>query len=185
VLVGAGTARADDPLLTARLPGGGGRDPLRVVLDSRLRLPRTLRLFHPRSPAPTLVAHVSEREPRLPPGVEALRCRSRGGRVDLGDLLARLGARGVVHLLVEGGAAVHQAFLEERLVDELVVHVAPKVLGGGLPWLDGAGPARMADALQLAELDVRRAGDDLVLRGLPRWPARSGRSRTRARGSRA
>jgi diaminohydroxyphosphoribosylaminopyrimidine deaminase/5-amino-6-(5-phosphoribosylamino)uracil reductase len=165
VLVGAGTARADDPLLTTRLEGGGGRDPLRVVLDSRLRLPRTLRLFRPRSPAATVVAHVSDRAPRLGPGVEALRCRASRGRVDLADLLDRLGRRGVAHLLVEGGAEVHRAFLAARLVDEVVVYVAPKVLGGGVDWLGGPGPARMADALPLDDVEVRRVGDDVAVRG--------------------
>jgi diaminohydroxyphosphoribosylaminopyrimidine deaminase/5-amino-6-(5-phosphoribosylamino)uracil reductase len=167
VLVGAGTARADDPLLTTRLPEGGGRDPIRVVLDSRLRLPRTLRLFHPASEAPTLVAHVQPREPRFGPGVEGLRCRAKAGRVDVADLLARLGARGVTHLLVEGGAAVHASFLAAGLADEVVLFLAPKLLGGGLPWLAGEGPERMADAIPLAGVEVGRAGDDLVVRGVP------------------
>ena len=190
VLVGAGTARADDPLLTTRIPRG--RDPVRVVLDSQLSLPRTLRLFHPDSPAPTLVAHVTGREPRFGPGVEALRCRARGGQVALPDLLARLARRGIVHLLVEGGAEVHRSFLEEGLVDELVVHVAPKLLGGGVAWLDGLGFARsgrMADALALHGVEVRHLGEDLELRGYPgfRGPARAVRSpsRTKARTRRA
>jgi diaminohydroxyphosphoribosylaminopyrimidine deaminase/5-amino-6-(5-phosphoribosylamino)uracil reductase len=165
VLVGAGTARADDPLLTARLPGGGGRDPVRVVLDTRLRLPRTLRLFHPRSAAPTLVATTSARAPRFGPGVETLRCAERGGRVDLADLLGKLGERGVTHLLVEGGAAVHTAFLSAGLVDRLALFLAPKILGGGLPWVDGPGPSRMADALSLEGVEIRRVGDDVVLTG--------------------
>jgi diaminohydroxyphosphoribosylaminopyrimidine deaminase/5-amino-6-(5-phosphoribosylamino)uracil reductase len=177
VLVGAGTARADDPRLTARLPGGGGRDPLRIVLDSRLRLPRTLRLFHARSAAATVVAHVTGREPRLGPRVEALRCRAAGGRVDLADLLDRLGARGVAHLLVEGGAAVHQAFLDARLADEVLVYVAPKILGGGVDWLGGAGPARMADALALEDVEVRRVGDDVAVRGRMRAQRRTRRAR--------
>jgi diaminohydroxyphosphoribosylaminopyrimidine deaminase/5-amino-6-(5-phosphoribosylamino)uracil reductase len=169
VVVGAGTALADDPLLTTRLPGGGGRDPVRVVLDSRLRLPRRLHLFHPESAAPTLVAHVTEREPRLGAGVEPLRCRAgRDGRVDLADLLARLRARGVAHVLVEGGGEVHRAFLAAGLADEVLLFVAPKILGGGVPWLSGEGPARMADALRLENVEVRAVGEDLVVRGVPR-----------------
>ena len=165
VLVGAGTARADDPRLTARLPEGRGRDPIRVVLDSRLRLPPRLRLFRQRSPAPTLVAHVSGR-PRPRPGVEYLRCRGRSGRVDLGDLLARLAARGVVSLLVEGGAEVHASFLRERLADRVVLFVAPAVVGGdGLGWSGALGVRRMAEALRLLEVEVGRAGEDLVVSG--------------------
>jgi len=163
VLVGAGTARADDPRLTARLPGG--RDPLRVVLDSRLRLPSSLRLFRQRSGAPTLVAHVSGR-PRPRPGVEYLRCRGRGGRVSLPDLLGRLASRGVVDLLVEGGAEVHAAFLRQGLADRVELFLAPSIVGGdGVPWSGALGVRRMADALRLVDVEVRRAGEDLVVSG--------------------
>ncbi len=174
VLIGAGTARVDDPRLTARLPGGGGRDPLRVVLDSRLRLPASLRMFTLASPAPALVATIAplgEGQPGGGKGVEIVRCRARGGRVDLEDLLHHLAARGVAHLLVEGGAEVHAAFLAARLVDRVLLHVAPKILGGGKDWLGGAGPPRMADALPLRGLTVRRLGEDLILSGEPAWPA--------------
>jgi diaminohydroxyphosphoribosylaminopyrimidine deaminase / 5-amino-6-(5-phosphoribosylamino)uracil reductase len=168
VLVGAGTARQDDPLLNTRLPGGRGRDPVRVVLDSRLRLPPTLRMFTVASEAPALVATVAAGGGgRFGPGVTVLRCGAREGRVDLDDLLARLGALGLTHLLVEGGAEVHAAFLEARLVDRVIVHLAPKLLGGGKAWLDGVGPARMADALALTGISVRRLGDDLAIEGRP------------------
>lgn len=168
VLVGAGTARADDPRLTARLPGGRGRDPLRVVLDSRLELPASLRLFRQRSAAPTVVAHVSGEPPARPGrGVEYLRCRARRGRVDLPDLLARLGQRGVTTLLVEGGAQVNRAFLEAGLVDQVLLFLAPKLALGGLSWVGGASPSRMADSLPLRDLRVRRLGEDLLISGRP------------------
>ncbi|HET8541582.1 MAG TPA: bifunctional diaminohydroxyphosphoribosylaminopyrimidine deaminase/5-amino-6-(5-phosphoribosylamino)uracil reductase RibD [Anaeromyxobacter sp.] len=171
VLVGAGTARTDDPLLTTRLPGGHGRDPLRVVLDTDLRLPSRLRLLHPRSPAPTVVAHASSRARRVAPGVELLRCRRGKGGVDLRDLLARLAARGVTHLLVEGGARVHARFLEEGLVDRVAILVAPKLAGAdGVPLAAGRGPARMADALRLEEVEVERIGDDVLVLGRPVRP---------------
>jgi diaminohydroxyphosphoribosylaminopyrimidine deaminase/5-amino-6-(5-phosphoribosylamino)uracil reductase len=169
VLVGAGTARADDPRLTTRLPRGRGRDPMRVVLDSRLELPRSLALFHSRSLAPTIVAHATDRAPRLGPGVEALRCRAtRDGRVSLPDLLGKLAARGVTHLLVEGGGEVSASFLRARLVDRIVLFVAPKMVGGdGIPWLPGRGARRMADAILLDVTDMRRAGEDIVVVGTP------------------
>jgi len=171
VLVGSGTARADDPQLTARLPGG--RDPMRVVLDTRLRLPRSLRLFRQRSAAPTLVAHGLARLPRLPRGVEPVRCRLRRGRIDLTDLLAKLAERGVTHLLVEGGAEVASAFLEAGLVDQLACFVAPRVLGGGLSWARGPGPSRMADAPRLDEVAITRLGDDVLVEGwVRRGPSR-------------
>ena len=168
VLVGAGTALADDPMLTTRLPRGRGRDPVRVVLDTRLALPRSLKLFHPRSAAPTLVATALARPPPLGPGVEFVRCKARRGRIDLDDLLAKLAARGIAHVLVEGGAEVHHSFLEAGLVDRVVAFVAPKILGGGKDWLSGAGPEAMAGALRLDPVEVRRVGDDVMFTGVPR-----------------
>ncbi|WP_242394744.1 bifunctional diaminohydroxyphosphoribosylaminopyrimidine deaminase/5-amino-6-(5-phosphoribosylamino)uracil reductase RibD [Anaeromyxobacter oryzisoli] len=176
VLVGAGTARADDPELTTRLPGGRGHDPVRVVLDTDLELPARLKLFHPRSAAPTLVAHASSRARRFGPGVELLRCRrARGGGVELRDLLAKLAARGVTHVLVEGGAHVHASFLEAGLVDRVAVIVAPKLAGAdGLPLVARRGPARMADALRLSGVQVERLGDDVLVAGVPAAEGRRG-----------
>jgi diaminohydroxyphosphoribosylaminopyrimidine deaminase/5-amino-6-(5-phosphoribosylamino)uracil reductase len=184
VLVGAGTARADDPALTARLPGGGGRDPLRVVLDSAHRLPARLRLFRQRSDAPTLVAHVSGSRRGPGPGVELVRCRRGPGGVDLRDLLGKLAARGVIHLLVEGGAGVHGRFLAAGLVDEVAIFVAPKILGGdGLSLARGRGPARMAQALRLEEVQVERLGDDVLVTGrVPRRRTRRPLAKARGRG---
>jgi diaminohydroxyphosphoribosylaminopyrimidine deaminase/5-amino-6-(5-phosphoribosylamino)uracil reductase len=169
VLVGSGTARTDDPQLTTRLPGGGGRDPIRVVLDSDLSLPARLALFHLDSAAPTIVAHVSDRTRRLGAKVELLRCRrARAGGVDLRDLLARLAARGVTHLLVEGGAETHARFLAEGLVDRVAIFIAPKLAGAdGVPLVAGRGPARMADALAFSDVHVERVGDDVLVTGVP------------------
>jgi diaminohydroxyphosphoribosylaminopyrimidine deaminase / 5-amino-6-(5-phosphoribosylamino)uracil reductase len=183
VLVGAGTARADDPRLTVRLPGGKGRDPVRVVLDTDLSLPARLKLFHARSAAPTIVAHASTRTRRFGRGVELLRCRRGEGGVDLRDLLAKLAARGVTHLLVEGGARVHARFLEEGLVDRVAVFVAPKLVGAdGVPLFAAKGPPRMADALRLEDVLVSRIGEDVLVQGRPA-PSRSGARRPRRAGA--
>jgi diaminohydroxyphosphoribosylaminopyrimidine deaminase/5-amino-6-(5-phosphoribosylamino)uracil reductase len=170
VLVGSGTARTDDPRLTTRLPGGGGRDPLRVVLDTRLALPPRLALLHPRSAAPTLRVHASHPPPgmRPSPGVELLRVKRGRGGVSLPDLLRRLAGRGVVHLLVEGGAGVHARFLLEGLVDRMAVLVAPRLAGAdGVPLAALRGPRRMADTLRLAGVEVVRLGDDVLVTGRP------------------
>jgi diaminohydroxyphosphoribosylaminopyrimidine deaminase/5-amino-6-(5-phosphoribosylamino)uracil reductase len=175
VLVGRATALADDPRLTARLPGGGGRDPLRVVLDTRLSLPARLHLFRQRSAARTLVAHAStRRRDDLGPRVDLLRCARGPGGVDLADLLGKLAARGVTHLLVEGGGAVAGAFLAAGLVDRLALFLAPAVLGQGVGWGPAHAPDRMAGALRLADLTVERLGEDLLLQGAPAL-ARPGR----------
>ena len=98
--------------------------------------------------------------------VEPVRCRTREGRIDLADLLDKLGQRGVTHLMVEGGARVATAFLAEGLVDRLLAFVAPRVVGGdGLAWAAGPGPRRMAGALRLDEVEVARCGDDVLVSG--------------------
>lgn len=179
VLVGAGTALADDPRLTARLPRGGGRNPLRVVLDSRLSLPHDLRLFRQRSSSRTLVAYAVGRPPGALSGVEFLRCRARGGRVNLVDLLGHLARRNVTSLLVEGGAEVNRAFLAAGVVDRVCLFLAPKVLGGdGISWVAGPGAQRMAGALRLEDPRVTRVGGDILVSGRPAGPlarARGGR----------
>jgi diaminohydroxyphosphoribosylaminopyrimidine deaminase/5-amino-6-(5-phosphoribosylamino)uracil reductase len=168
VLVGSGTARADDPLLSTRLSRGRGRDPLRVVLDSRLSLPHKLALFRPGSGGRTLVAYAAGRPRRALPGVEFLRCRARGGRVDLADLLGQLARRNVTSLLVEGGAEVNRSFLEGGFVDQVLLFLAPKLVGGdGVSWVAGPGAGRMADALPLEGLQVSRVGGDILLSGRP------------------
>src|SRR5712671_6249478 len=123
VLVGVGTALADDPRLTAR--GPGLRDPVRVVVDSLARLPPAARLLRQRSSARTLIA-CTLRAPAARvaalerAGAEIVRCRAdRAGRVDLKDLLKRLAGRGLTSVLVEGGAAIHGGFLARALWDEV------------------------------------------------------------------
>jgi diaminohydroxyphosphoribosylaminopyrimidine deaminase / 5-amino-6-(5-phosphoribosylamino)uracil reductase len=183
VLIGVGTALADDPRLTSRLPSTRGRsvtrgvpprDPVRVVVDSTARLPATARLFRQRSGAPTLVACTL----RAPParvkalqraGAEIVRCRAdRAGRVDLKDLLRRLAGRGITSVLVEGGARIHGSFLSRKLWDELYLFIAPRVAGeGGLSWAGFEGPRRMDQAPGARIVDSSRVGDDLLVTARP------------------
>ena len=170
ILVGAGTVRVDDPLLTTRRPGG--RDPVRVVLDGRLTSSPRARLLHSGSPAPTLVA-CSKNAPAAraralaAAGAEVLRLPGRGGRVDPRALLAALLARGFQSVLIEGGGETAATFLEAGLVDKVVAIVAPKLVGGrgAVPMLAGRGVARMADAVELCDTTHRRSGADLVVTG--------------------
>jgi len=164
ILVGSGTARADDPRLTTRLPGGRGRDPLRVVLSTGLDLPGGLALL--RGGPPTLVVHASRRTRTFGPRVETLRVKRGPGGVSLPDLLAHLAARGVVHLLVEGGARIHASFLRAGLVDRMAVLVAPKLAGSdGVPLAAMRGPERMAGALALEGVEVEPLGPDVLVTG--------------------
>ncbi|MBI4374505.1 MAG: bifunctional diaminohydroxyphosphoribosylaminopyrimidine deaminase/5-amino-6-(5-phosphoribosylamino)uracil reductase RibD [Deltaproteobacteria bacterium] len=112
ILVGRGTVLHDNPRLTARFGGKKGKNPIRIVLDSRPGLPRTARIFHQAG--------------------ETIVVTAKKGRVDLKDLLRRLGRRGIVSLLVEGGVEVWGSFLKKKLVDRIDLLLAPKILGKGV-----------------------------------------------------
>jgi diaminohydroxyphosphoribosylaminopyrimidine deaminase / 5-amino-6-(5-phosphoribosylamino)uracil reductase len=175
VLIGTGTARLDDPQLTARPPGGGGRNPLRVVLDACGELPEELRIFHQRDPDRTVVATAEGAAPAA-----AARLAATGARVwtvprsalgvDVEALLRRLVAEGALHVLVEGGARLFASLLAARLPDELVLFQSPKLLGGdALSWVGELGAERMADAVQLAVDEVAPVGKDWKLTGRFLW----------------
>lgn len=121
VLVGIGTVLADDPALTSH---GLGRDPLRVVLDSRLRIPRKAKLLREQK------ALVFTTCAKSLPGAETVRLKAAGRRIPLKPVLAELARRGVGRLLVEGGPTVQASFLREGLVDETYVFIAPKMISG-------------------------------------------------------
>ncbi len=180
VVVGIGTVLKDNPCLTTRLDDGGGRDALRVVVDSRLQIPADAALLHLDSRAGTLIATTSQaptdRSTALVrDNVEVLPVAERAGRVDLAALLRELGRRGIQSLLLEGGAVLNQAFLEEGLVDRLMIFVAPKVLGGsdGKGIFAGRGAASLSQAVQLRDIRTSRFDDDILIEGevMPCLPA--------------
>jgi diaminohydroxyphosphoribosylaminopyrimidine deaminase/5-amino-6-(5-phosphoribosylamino)uracil reductase len=169
ILVGANTVRLDDPQLTTRLPGGAGRDPVRVVVDSRLSLKATHRVFTQRSAARTILATLEDAEGRRARrlaalGVEVWQVPARGEQVDMRALLTRLARAGLNHVLVEGGAQVHGALLRERLADDLALFLAPKLVGAsGLSWVGDLGVQAMGEALPLSDLRVEVIGTDLLV----------------------
>src|SRR5262245_1291852 len=172
VLVGAGTVRADDPRLTCRLPGG--RNPLRIVLAGKaLALPTRARVFA--GNAPTLVITAVGAPARQVAalrrrGVEVVLLPGRAGRVSFAAVVRLLGARGLTMLLIEGGGSVAAAALRARVVDRLVLFVAPKLLGGdAVPAIGPLDVRRVARAVRLGSLAVGRVGDDIVLEGDVRY----------------
>ncbi|HEX5037448.1 MAG TPA: RibD family protein, partial [bacterium] len=169
ILVGRGTVEADNPRLTARPKGGRGKDPLRIVLDSRLSLSPKARVVSVPSRAATVIATtVSKGHRRVPllkkAGVEILHLpKSRQGRIALTPLLRELAARGVVSLLVEGGPEVWTSFLAAGAVDHIIVFIAPKSLdAGGVPAL-----SRLLNGRHWKVASARRVGRDLMLEGTP------------------
>ena len=173
VLAGIGTVLLDDPLLTVRgVRGARGRNPARVVLDSSLRIPAGARIWGTVAEAPLVLATVSTDEAKI----RALEERGAqvwafpkgaDGRVPLRSVLERLALEGRLSVLVEGGALVHTAFLREGLADAVAIGIAPRILGGrSAPMLTGdLGRSRLADAIAVEGLTVRRLGPDVWLTG--------------------
>jgi len=176
VVVGIGTALADDPALDVRLPVPWPREPLRVVVDSRARLPVTARVIGAGSAARALVA-VADAAPAdrvaalVSRGATVLACKSAHGRVDVTDLVARLFAMDAMAVLVEGGGELHASFVEARLVDRVAVFVAPTVIGGAAaPTPVGGQGVGLPAALRLESASMRGVGDDWLIEGDVRFP---------------
>jgi len=162
ILVGVNTVIADDPELTTRLDGAtAGRQPLRVVLDSQLRLRMSTKVVGPN----TLIA--TTRAGRMGLAEVVKFPATPDGRVALQPLLEELGRRGILSLLVEGGGTVHASFVSEGLVDKVYAYVAPTLIGGreAPSALGGSGVEHLAEAVRLRALDATRLGDDLLITG--------------------
>ena len=170
ILIGAGTATTDDPLLTDRSGKPRRRPLMRVLLDEHLRLSPESQLAMTARENPTLVfaaesACESNASALTKRGVEIVRDSS-GGR-DLQNVLRELNARSIQSVLVEGGANVAGAFLDARLVDKVSFFIAPVIIGGrdAPAPIGGAGAERIADAINLQEVEAIHRGRDLEVTG--------------------
>ena len=168
IMVGVGTVVTDDPRLSVRhVPGPS---PRRIVVDSRLRIPLHANVLVDGG-APTLVATTSEAPEAHVRAVERLGAevvrvgRDDDGRVDLRALLAVLAGRGVASLLIEGGAGLITSALRSRVVDRLVVAIAPKVVGRGIEAVGDLDIMRLSDAMTFRRAEFARLGEDMLFDG--------------------
>ena len=179
ILVGIGTALADDPLLSDRTQKPRRQPLARVVLDSNLRLPLTAKLVQTAHEAPLLVFTAQQqvspatwqakRAALEQCGVEVIPVRATEGRLNLPDVLTELGKRQISSLIVEGGAEVASSFVAQRLLDKVTFFFAPKLIGGrdAVPVLAGEGSARLSEALELQILEIAQHGPDWSVTGYP------------------
>lgn len=173
ILTGIGTVLADDPSLNVRLaasdlpgmePGDLVRQPLRVVVDSQWRMPLDAQM--PSLPGETLIVGIADDPRRIAAlaaaGARTYHCPQQDGRVDLTALLAELARRGVNELLLETGATLAGAALAAGVIDELILYLAPHLMGDGAQGLFHLpGLNAMADRVPLDIIDARRIGADL------------------------
>lgn len=175
IMVGVDTVIKDNPRLTTRLIEGG-RDPLRVIVDSRGRTPLESKILHLESRACTVIASTqnlpaSKEKAYCEKGAEVWKLPRKQGRVDLKALLEKLYQKGVDSVLLEGGATLNWSFIKEELVDRLFIFIAPKIIGGEkAPGpVGGEGLSWMEEALRVRNLKVEKIGRDYVFTGYPDW----------------
>ncbi len=174
ILVGIGTVLADNPQLTTRLENGG-RDPIRVILDSQLKISLDAQVITQKSKAKTIVATTVASDPikqeqLKEKGVKII-VAGNGKRVEIPLLLKKLFALGITSLLVEGGSAVNTSFFEEKLVDKYYTFIAPKLIGGvnAVPVIGGLGVDKISEGVEISNKEVKLLGDDILVIGYPKY----------------
>lgn len=167
IMVGIGTLLADDPKLTARV--SGACNPARIVLDSHLRTPLSCNFMLPN--ATRIIATTSgadnEKKKKLEDaGANVLVLPERGeGKVDVVELLRELGKMGICSIMVEGGGEIATTFLEEGEINKGAFFIAPFIMGNGKNAFEGKGVEKLADALKLKNINIRKLGDNVLIEG--------------------
>ncbi|MFC3041742.1 bifunctional diaminohydroxyphosphoribosylaminopyrimidine deaminase/5-amino-6-(5-phosphoribosylamino)uracil reductase RibD [Virgibacillus xinjiangensis] len=170
ILVGVNTVLQDNPALTSRIPNG--RNPLRIIVDSSLKTPLDYQVISDNEAETwifTSQRHDKKKRLQLEShGITVIETNGRN-RVDIVEAVDILGKEGVSSLLVEGGGNIHASFLEQRLVDKVVLYFAPKLVGGSTAptFLEGEGIKEMKDAVELADTDIQMVGKDFKFIGYP------------------
>lgn len=171
IMVGVNTVIADDPHLDTRLEREA-RNPVRIIADTSARIPMdAFVVLHPEK-AKTIIAHTQKAPPEKlkilrEGGVETIETKPYEGKVDLRELMLALGAKGIDGIMLEGGGALNFSALKQGIVDEVLVFVAPKIVGGehAKTPVSGKGVDVMDQAFKVTDLKTMGVGDDLMIRG--------------------
>jgi diaminohydroxyphosphoribosylaminopyrimidine deaminase/5-amino-6-(5-phosphoribosylamino)uracil reductase len=167
ILVGINTVLVDDPQLTVRLVKG--KNPVRIILDSKLRIPLGSKILKEQNLAVTIVATTPQANERKltclkEMGIETLVVQEdEEGKIYLLDLLKKLGKRNISSILVEGGAKVITSFLRQGLADKIIVAIGPKIMGRGIEAVGDLGISNINHALKLSSMKTHRRGEDLII----------------------
>jgi diaminohydroxyphosphoribosylaminopyrimidine deaminase / 5-amino-6-(5-phosphoribosylamino)uracil reductase len=173
ILVGVNTVITDDPELTTRLPLGG-RNPIRMIVDSTLRIPLSARVISDvKAPTWIFTTDKADQDKWQKLTDIGIRVLSTGEEpmVNVDQLLKMLGEHEITSLLVEGGGQINSAFLQAQAIDKLISYIAPKLVGGQAapsPF-DGLGIKEMADAIPLQDVQIELVQEDIRITGYPVW----------------
>jgi|Deesub1362A_J573_1020465.scaffolds.fasta_scaffold06467_4 diaminohydroxyphosphoribosylaminopyrimidine deaminase/5-amino-6-(5-phosphoribosylamino)uracil reductase len=168
VMVGIGTILKDNPSLDCRIKGG--RNPYRVILDTRLSIPPDSRVLK-HGDGKTIVVTTRGTQKRIreikATGSRVMIVRGKGGGVDIGALMDELGRMGIMSVMIEGGSSVGASALSEGVVDKVMFFIAPIIIGGvdAIPSIGGRSPLSLKDAIQIRQMRLRRVGGDILLEG--------------------
>ncbi|MBU0993579.1 MAG: bifunctional diaminohydroxyphosphoribosylaminopyrimidine deaminase/5-amino-6-(5-phosphoribosylamino)uracil reductase RibD [Proteobacteria bacterium] len=177
ILVGIQTVITDNPSLTTRREGLKGKNPARIILDSRLSIPEDAKVLQPDTESGTIIfsgilaeidASLLEKKAQLEKnGARVIETPLNNDLIDFNIVLDRLGGLGITSLLIEGGGRVISSALSAGIVDKIVMFYAPKFLGGndGVPVCRGIGPEKMDDCIQMENITLKRFGDDVMIEG--------------------
>ncbi|MFA6320864.1 MAG: bifunctional diaminohydroxyphosphoribosylaminopyrimidine deaminase/5-amino-6-(5-phosphoribosylamino)uracil reductase RibD [Candidatus Omnitrophota bacterium] len=158
VMVGVNTVIKDDPALISRV--SKGKQPVRIIVDSALKTPRNARVFSFSGVSPVYIATTKKTKTH-----NIITAKSDHGKVDLKDLLKKLGRMGLIHVMVEGGGELAAGLVEKKLVDKFLFFIAPKIIGGrdAVTSVEGRGISRMSQALVLNNLKIRKFKKDILI----------------------
>ena len=183
VMVGVGTVIRDDPLLTSRLQKKVYslqftvyrkkiKQPIKIIVDSRLKTPLNSRIFNYDSPAKVIIATTKKAQKNkikklIKIGAEVLILKEKNGKTNLRHLMKELGKREITSVLVEGGGELIGGLVDGKLVDKFLFFIAPKIIGGkgAIASVGGEGIDKISQALNLKNTSYRKFGDDLLIQG--------------------
>ena len=167
VIVGINTVLYDNPRLTCRI--NGGKDPLRIILDSKLRIPIDSRILADKNALIATTTQCDREKKRAleEKGIGVIMVGKNGSRVDLKELMYEMVLRGITHIMIEGGSEVSAAALKEGIVDKLIYFISPKIVGGrdAKTPLGGEGIKNMDQAINLRDVEIRKIGNDIIVEG--------------------
>ncbi|MBC8412369.1 MAG: bifunctional diaminohydroxyphosphoribosylaminopyrimidine deaminase/5-amino-6-(5-phosphoribosylamino)uracil reductase RibD [Nitrospira sp.] len=172
IIVGIGTVLKDNPSLDCRIKGG--LNPYRIILDSGLKIPLDARVLRHNDGRTIIVSSTKADKARRSAirnlGHTVITARLKSGKIDLKHLMQQLASMGIMSIVIEGGSQINASAFAAKIVDKVMIYIAPKIIGGSdaIGWIGGKSPSHLADAIELKGLNIKKLGEDILLQGYTR-----------------